>query len=163
VVLDGLIKVYQTHEDKELLLYYIQHAESCIMSFASALNSEPSKVYAITEEPTTALLFPVNKVQEWVEKYKSFNTLFFSLYNKRYDELLETINQIIFKNLDARLLDYLKEKAVLKKNNFLDIRHKQIANELGTSREVISRLIKKLEGKEVLKQLPNGIEIFESL
>ena len=159
VVLNGLIRVYQAFEDKELLLYYIQNSESCIMSFNCVLSRDPSRIHAVTEEPTQVLLLPDVKVREWISTYASFSSLFFALYDLRYDDLLETIHQVIFKNLDERLMDYLQEKVRIKKSTVVDLRHWQIANELGTSREVISRIIKKLEKKGVLKQLPDGIEV----
>jgi CRP/FNR family transcriptional regulator len=159
IVLNGLIRVYQAYEDKELLLYYIRNSESCIMSFNCVISKDPSSIYAVTELPTRVLLLPDVKVREWITTYASFSSMFFELYDKRYDDLLETIHQVIFKNLDERLLDYLSEKARIKEHSIIEMRHWQIANELGTSREVISRIIKKLERKGLLKQLPEGIEI----
>ena len=163
LLLDGLIKVFQGHEDKELLLYYIQPSESCIMSFTSAFQGAPSRIFAVTEEDTRLILLPDVKVKEWVEKYPSFNSLFYSQFDKRYDELLETIQQVIFKNLDERLADYLKEKKKVTHSPFINLRHKQIANELGTSREVISRLLKKMEKAGKIRQSTEGIEILEDL
>ena len=159
IVLEGLIKVFTRHKDKELLLYYIRPKESCIMSFSSSLKNEPSKVFAITEEDTTALLLPVDKVSDWINQFPDINTLFFQQYNLRYSELLDTIHHVLFDKMDQRLLDYLKEKVRVTNNNPLKLSHRQIADELGTAREVISRTMKKLETENLVKQLPNGIEI----
>ncbi len=161
IVLEGLVKVFTRHEDKELLLYYIKPNESCVMSFAASLKNEPSKVYAITEEDSKILLLPTDKIPEWVKKYPDINSLFYQQYNLRYSELLDTINHLLFNKLDVRLYNYLKEKAKLTNTNPLKISHRQIASELGTAREVITRVIKKLESEGKLIQHSSSIEIFE--
>jgi CRP/FNR family transcriptional regulator len=159
LVLNGLIKVYSTHEDKDLLLYYIQPNESCIMSFSSSLKDEPSKIYAVTEEETTAVLLPVEMVSKWIKQYPDINTLFFMQFNMRYSELLETINHILFDSLDKRIYSYLEEKGRLTKTNPIKISHRQIASELGTAREVVSRIMKRLETEGKVKQNTNSIEL----
>ena len=105
LVSNGLIKVYTRFDDKELLLYYIKPIESCIMSFSAGLAQEPSKVFAVCEEETTALLLPINKVVQWTHQYPNINTLFFKQYNIRYSELLDTINHLLYDKLDSRLLN----------------------------------------------------------
>lgn len=160
VVISGLIKVFTRNDDKELLLYYIKPKESCIMSFAAGLKNEPSKIYAVTEEETTALLLPVEKLTSWTKQFPDINSVFFQLYNLRYSDLLDTINHILFDQLDKRLYDYLVKKAELTGSNPLKISHRQIASELGTAREVISRIMKKLENEGKVKQNANNfIEI----
>ena len=159
LVLEGLVKVFTKYEDKELLLYYIQPNESCVMSFTASLKNEPSKVYAITDENCKLLLLPVDKVAQWIGEFPDLNNLFFQQYNLRYSDLLETINQLLFDKMDKRLLDYLKEKVSLTKKNPLKISHRQIASELGTAREVISRVMKKLEQEAKVKQLSTTIEL----
>ena len=159
IVLDGLIKVYNRHEDKELLLYYIKPNESCIMSFSASLKNEPSRVFAQTEEATKALLLPVDSVSKWIKQYPDINSLFFQQYNMRYGELLDTINHVLFDKLDKRLYDYLKEKSELTGKNPIKISHRIIANELGTAREVISRTMKKLESEKLVIQHSHEIEI----
>jgi len=159
IVLEGLIKVFTRHEDKELLLYYIQPNESCIMSFAAGLKNQPSRVFAITEEETQALLLPIDKVTLWIKQFPDINTLFFQQYNIRYSELLDTINHVLFHKMDSRLFNYLQEKSRLTGKNPIKISHRQIANELGTAREVISRVMKKLEVEGKVKQHSNQIEI----
>lgn len=159
LVLSGLIKVFSSHEDKELLLYYIAPSESCIMSFSAGLWNLPSKVFAVTAEETQVILLPVDVVNEWIKKYPPLNKLFFEQFNKRYEDLLHTIHQVLFQRMDIRLLEYLRGQAELLDSKFLDLRHHQIAREMGTAREVVSRVIKKLEQDNKLIQHPNGIEI----
>lgn len=161
VVISGLIKVFTRYEDKELLLYYIKPAESCIMSFSASLKNQPSKIFAVTEESTEALLLPVDKVVGWTKQFPDINSLFFQQFNLRYSELLDTINHLLFDQLDKRLYDYLLKKVKLTTSNPLKISHRQIASELGTAREVISRVMKKLENEGKVKQNTNNfIEIF---
>jgi len=159
IVTKGLVKVYTRHEDKELLLYYIKPTESCIMTFDSSLNNSPSKVYATTEEDSTVLLMPVQKVFKWLKEYPEMNQLFFKQYNARYSELIEMILQIMFEKMDKRILDYLKSKIEIKKQNPIKISHRQIATDLGTAREVVTRILKKLELDNKLLQNAGLIKI----
>ena len=160
IVLEGLVKVFSNFNEKDLLLYYIQPNESCVMSFASSLKNDPSKVYAITEEDSKILLMPVDKVIKWIDQFPSINQLFYQQYNLRYSELLETINHVLFNKMDKRLYDFLLEKKKVTQQNPIKISHRQIANELGTAREVISRVMKKLENERKVKQHSKSIEIY---
>lgn len=159
LVLEGLIKVYTRNEERELLLYYIEHRESCVMSFLAGIKNQPSKIFALTEEPTKILLLPSRSVEQWIQQFPRLNNLFYDLYNTRYSELIDTLNQLIFQKLDSRIYDYLKEKSRVKSTRTLDLRHREIALELGTSREVISRVLKKLEKEGKIRQGDCGIEI----
>jgi CRP/FNR family transcriptional regulator len=160
IVINGLIKVFTQLEQKELLLYYIKPEQSCIMSFSSCINNDKSKIVAITEEESTVLLIPSGKILKWVIQFPTINMLFYQQYDLRYSELLDTINQMLYYKLDKRLLDYLFEKVKVTGKNPIKIAHKEIANDLGTAREVVSRLVKKLEGKNILKQHHDSIELF---
>lgn len=159
IVIEGLIKVFSNFDDKELLLYYIKPGESCIMSFAASLNNERSKVFAVAEKNTKVLLLPIEKVPFWINKFPSLNSLFYQQYNLRYSELLDTISHVLFDKMDKRLYDYLQKKTLLVKRNLIKISHRQIASELGTAREVVSRVMKKLENEGKVKQYSNSIEI----
>jgi CRP/FNR family transcriptional regulator len=158
IVLKGLVKVFTGEKDKEILLYYIQPGESCIMSFSACLKSEKSKISAQTLEETTALLIPSEKLSRWVYEYPNLNQLFYQQFDQRYTELIETIHHLLFDKLDKRLLDYLNDKVTITGKNPIKISHKEIANDLGTAREVVSRLIKKLEIQNKVKQHHDSIE-----
>lgn len=160
LVLKGFIKVYISGEDKELLLYYIQARESCVMSFSAGRENSPSRIYAICEEETTLLALPVEQVNKWVNKYSSFINLLYNQFNLRYLDLIDTIDQLIFKSLDVRLYNHLKELSRLKNKKLIKVRHQQLANELGSAREVISRMLKKLERETKISQHKGGIEVF---
>lgn len=159
IVISGLVKVISRFDDRELLLYYIQPNESCVMSFASGLNREPSKVFAYTEEDSELLLLPTDKLPAWIKQFPTLNDLFFQQYNLRYSEMLETIHHLLFNKLDQRLLAYLREKSELRGENPLKITHKQIAHEIGTVREVVSRVMKRLESEGKVEQVGNSIRI----
>jgi len=159
LVLEGLIKVYTRNEDRELLLYYIEPRESCVMSFLAGIKNQPSKIFATTELPSKLLLLPARSVETWVEKFPGLNYLFYDLYNTRYSELIDTLNQLIFQRLDVRIFEYLKEKSRVTATRLLDLRHREIAQELGTSREVITRVLKKLEKEGKVKQTDKGLEL----
>jgi CRP/FNR family transcriptional regulator, anaerobic regulatory protein len=159
LVLEGLIKVYTRNEERELLLYYIEPSESCVMSFLAGIKNQPSKIFALTEAPTKMLLLPSRSVEQWIQQFPRLNNIFYDLYNTRYSELIDTLNQLIFQRLDSRIYDYLKEKSRVKSTRILDLRHREIALELGTSREVITRVLKKLEKEGKVRQVENGIEI----
>jgi CRP/FNR family transcriptional regulator len=159
LVLEGLIKVYTRNEDRELLLYYIEPRESCVMSFLAGIKNQPSKIFATTELPSKLLLLPARSVETWVEKFPGLNYLFYDLYNTRYSELIDTLNQLIFQRLDVRIFEYLKEKSRVTATKLLDLRHREIAQELGTSREVITRVLKKLEKEGKVKQTDKGLEL----
>lgn len=159
VVLRGLVKVISQYEEKDLLLYYIRPNESCIMSFTAGINQKTSKIFAVTEEKTAVLLIPADKVAIWIKQFPDFNSLFFQQFDLRYGELLTTINHVLFDKIDVRLYNYLLEKVRLTNKNPIKILHREIANDLGTAREVISRVMKKLENEGKVKQYIHSIEI----
>lgn len=159
LVLDGLLKVITRHDDKEFLLYYIQPSESCIMSFFGVIHHQKSKVYALTETDTEVLLLPADLVHDLIKHYPEFSLFFHQLQNVRYFDLLQTLHEVLFENLDTRILNYLREKAEQTKDPFIKIRHREIADAMGTSREVISRVTKKLEFEKMIAQYPDGIEV----
>lgn len=159
IVIDGLIKVYSRFNDKELLLYYIEPTQSCVMTFYAALNNTPSKVFAVTEEDSKVLLIPVNLLPNWLKEHPDFNQLFYNQFNLRYSELIDTIGHLMLDKMDKRLYDYLNKKIELTESNLIKMSHNQIANELGTAREVITRTLKKLELDEKVIQQAGEIKI----
>lgn len=146
IVMKGAIKVIRTEEDgREILLYYIKAGESCIMSFLGGMHNETSKVKAEVEEDAEILFLPVDKVSLFIREYPQWLDYIFRLYHKRFEELLEIINAIAFRKVDERLLALLRKKKELTGSNTLNTTHEQLANELGTARVVVSRLLKQLE------------------
>ncbi|WP_299102696.1 Crp/Fnr family transcriptional regulator [uncultured Winogradskyella sp.] len=159
IVLNGLVKVYSRFDEKELQLYYIEPAQSCVMTFYAALKNTPSKVCATTEEDSKILLVPVEYLPIWLKEYPDFNELFFNQFNLRYSELLDTIGHLLLDKMDKRLYDHIKKKTELTNSNSIKMSHSQLANELGTAREVITRVLKKLETDEKVVQNSGEIKI----
>lgn len=146
IVTKGTLKVIRTEEDgREILLYYIKAGESCIMSFLGGLHNETSKVKAEVEDNAEILFLPIEKVSLFIKEYPQWLDYIFRLYHKRFEELLEIVNAIAFKKVDERMLALLNKKTELTGNKSLNITHEQLANELGTARVVVSRLLKQLE------------------
>ncbi|HRI79344.1 MAG TPA: Crp/Fnr family transcriptional regulator [Cyclobacteriaceae bacterium] len=160
IVLKGSLRVMRTDENgQEILLYYIRPGESCIMSFLGGIHHEASKVSAETEEETEILLIPVEKAGEWIREFPEWTDFIFKLYHKRFEELLSVVNAIAFRRLDERVLLLLRQKAELLKTSELIITHQQIADELGSSREVISRIVKQMENQGQIKLSRNKITL----
>ncbi len=146
IVAKGVLKVIRTEEDeREILLYYIKAGESCIMSFLGGMHNDTSKVRAEVEEDAEILFLPMDKVALFIREYPQWLDYIFRLYHKRFEELLQIVNAIAFKKVDERLLALLQKKQELTGHLVLNITHEQLANELGTARVVVSRLLKQLE------------------
>lgn len=162
IVMKGMMKVIRTEEDgREILLYYIKAGESCIMSFLGGMHNEKSIVKAEVEEDTEILFLPVDKVSLFIKEYPEWLDYIFRLYHKRFEELLDIINAIAFKKVDERLLNLLHKKSEILNSKTIVITHEQLANELGTARVVVSRLLKQLEDSGKLQLGRNKITILE--
>lgn len=162
IVMKGMLKVIRTEEDgREILLYYIKAGESCIMSFLGGMHNEKSIVKAEIEEDAEILFLPVDKVSLFIKEHPEWLDYIFRLYHKRFEELLDIINAIAFKKVDERLLNLLHKKSELTNSNTINTTHEQLANELGTARVVVSRLLKQLEEDGRLKLGRNKITILK--
>lgn len=161
IVISGIVKVFSQFNERELLLYYIEPSQSCVMSFYAALKNTPSKVFAVTEEDSKILLIPVQHIPQWLKKYPDFNELFYNQFNLRYTELLDTISHILIDKMDKRLYVHLKKKLELTKKTVIKMSHSQLANELGTAREVITRVLKKLETEGKVIQKSGEISVID--
>ncbi|MFA5556571.1 MAG: Crp/Fnr family transcriptional regulator [Flavobacteriaceae bacterium] len=160
IVIKGSIKVIRTEEDgREILLYYIKAGESCIMSFLGGLHNETSKVKVEIEEDAEILFLPIEKVSLFIKEYPQWLDYIFRLYHKRFEELLDIVNAIAFKKVDERLLKLLHKKAELNNSKVILTTHEQLANELGTARVVVSRLLKQLEETGALQLGRNKITL----
>ena len=153
---EGSIKVRKTDESgKEIILYQIYPGGSCILSIISCLNDKHCNAEAFVEKTSKLIMIPSSKVKLWMEKYSSWKQYVFNHYYDRFDELITLIDAIAFKQVDMRLLNKLKEYQI-KQGDKIKITHQTLANEIGTAREVISRLLKQLE-KENFVKLERGI------
>lgn len=162
IVLSGSIRVMRTDEEgREILLYYIQPGESCIMSFLGGLHDDTSKVRAIAEEETEILFIPMENVGLLMKEYPEWLNYIFRLYHKRFEELLEVINAVAFKKMDDRIYDLIVKKSRNAGSPVIQVTHEQLANELGTARVVVSRLLKQMEEKNLVVLGRNKIELLQ--
>jgi len=164
IVLNGSIKVFKLDEDgREMLLYYIKPGESCVMSFLGATCNGTSKIKAVVEEEAEVLILPVHKATELIRENPQWIQFIFELYNRRFEELLSVVNAIAFQKVDVRLWELLKTKVKLLKTDELNMTHQQVADELGTAREVVSRLLKQLERDKKILLGRNKIKILAAM
>lgn len=159
LVLEGIIKVTIKHEEREMLLYYIKPFESCVMSLASCLQNEASRIHAQAYEDCKLLLLPSDKIREWSQLYPKLNVLFLQQYDQRYSSLINALHHVSFDKLEKRLDDYLREKSSIEGTPIIKTSHREIAADLGTAREVVTRTLKKLELAGLVRQNENYIEI----
>jgi CRP/FNR family transcriptional regulator, anaerobic regulatory protein len=163
ILISGNLKIIRQDSEGEILLYYIGPGETCAMSLTCCMAHQQSRIKAIAEEKTTMIVIPVQKMEEWMQHYNTWNQFIMQTYSARFDELLRTIDNISFKKVDERLLDYLKSKSEINKSAVLQVSHQQIAEELNSSREVISRLLKQLEKKGLVTLGRNRIELMDGI
>ncbi len=160
LILQGRIKIYRENEEGgEFLMYYLGPGQACAVSMICAIQSQPSEIMAIAEEDTEVLTLPVTLMAELSNKYKSWYQFVIQTYRSRFDELLLVIDNVAFRNMDERLEFYLKRHAGTTGNNKIELSHQQIAEDLHSSREVISRLLKKMEQRNYLRLHRNMIEL----
>jgi CRP/FNR family transcriptional regulator len=162
LVLDGLIKVYREDEaGGEFFMYYLDAGKACAISLVCALGKETSGLMAKAISKSTVLSIPAQYVDSWMGKYKSWAQFAVMSYRERFEELLQTIDHIAFRNMDERLTFYLKRHKEKLKTNIITTSFTEIANDLNSSREVISRLMKKLSERGVVKLHKSHIELMD--
>lgn len=160
LLVSGLVKVYKEDErGNEVLLYYIKPGESCIMSLTTCMKHETSKVKAVVEEDSDIILVSAEKNRQLTAKYPYWTNFFLELFGSKYDELLHFISVLSFSNKEKQLMEYLQREVELKGETSLKLTHQKIAYDLGSSREVISRLLKKIEKEGKLKLGHGTIEM----
>jgi CRP/FNR family transcriptional regulator, anaerobic regulatory protein len=161
LVLQGSVKVSrQDAEGREIFLYYILPGETCAMTLSACYKGETSRVNALTQEQSELILLPANLIHEATRRFPAWQRFAFDSFGNRYDELLHTLESVVFQQLDERLRHYLLEKAAALQSNRLQISQQQIADDLNASREIISRLIRQFEQKGFLRHARGVIEIF---
>ena len=162
LVISGSIKIL-TEDDKgdELLLYYLELGETCAVTLNCCTRKTKSTIRAVTETEAEILFVPVEKMDEWMVKYKSWRVYVLDSFNERLSEMVSAIDTIVFNSLEERLRRYIKDKAWMAKSAILHISHQDIANDLYSSRVAVSRLMKKLENDNFIEQQRNKIIVVE--
>ena len=164
IVIKGTLKVLRMDENgKEILLYYLSSNESCSMAYSCCVEAKKSEIKAIAEEDVELIAIPHSKLDEWLCKYPSWKNYIMRSFNERFMELLRSIESIAFHKLDERLIAYLKEKQRLSGSSVIKVSHYVVADELATSRVVVSRLLKQLENDGRIILYRNEIKIMKSL
>jgi CRP/FNR family transcriptional regulator len=162
LLVSGAIKIMR-EDDKgdELLLYFIERGDTCAMTLSCCMGQKKSEIRAIAETQTKLIMIPVEKMSEWMGKYKSWQNFILQSYHDRMTELLEAIDTIAFLKMDERLFKYLRHKAMVNHDDLIHVTHQNIAFDLHTSRVVISRLLKTLENDGKIILYRNSIKILE--
>lgn len=164
IILSGNVKVLREDEDgRELLLYYINPGESCVMTFTCCMERQTSEIKAIAEDDIEMLLIPVDVMDKWLMTYPTWKSFVMRSMRTRFHEILEMVDNIAFQKLDERLIAYLKNKSETTGSTLLNLSHKEIASEMASSRVVISRLLKKLENDKKLLLYRNQIKLLKEL
>lgn len=160
LLLHGAIKVMREDEEgDELLLYFIEKGDTCAFSLSCCMGHTKSEIRAIAEVDSKLLMVPVQKMEEWMGTYRSWRNFVLNSYQSRLNEMLDTIDTVAFRKLDVRLLQYLREKSRIAESDTIGITHQEIAQELYTSRVVVSRLLKGLENKNKIEMQRNRIKV----
>ncbi|MHC5309073.1 Crp/Fnr family transcriptional regulator [Myroides sp. LJL116] len=164
ILISGAIKIIrEDQKEGEIVLYYIEKGDTCAMTLTCCLGQKQSQIRSIVEKAGSMILVPVNKMDEWLVKYKSWRNFVLNSYNNRMHELLGAIDSLAFMNMEERLLKLLNEKANIYKSNRINNTHQELAEELNTSRVVISRVLKTLENKNIIRLNRKYIEITSNL
>jgi len=158
LLLSGAIKILRDDNDgDELLLYFLERGETCAMTLSCCLGETKSEIRAIAETDAKLIMIPIEKMEAWTTKYKSWRDFVFASYHGRLMEMLDTIDSIAFMKMDERLIKYLRDKAKVNNGDIIQNTHQEIAYELHTSRVVVSRLLKALENKGKIELHRNSI------
>lgn len=160
LVLEGRLKIYREGPDGgEFLMYYLEPGQACAVSMICAMQSDTSEITAVAEEETELLMIPVHLMDDMMKDHKSWYQFVIQTYRSRFDELLNVVDHVAFRNMDERLEFYLKRYREKTGKTKVELSHQQIAEDLNSSREVISRLLKKMEQRGLLKLHRNMIEL----
>jgi CRP/FNR family transcriptional regulator, anaerobic regulatory protein len=164
IILKGNIKVTRMDDEgREILLYFVNGVESCAMTFTCCMQQKSSEIKATAEEDTLVIMIPVGLMDEWIVKYPTWKSFVMQTMMQRFNELLKTIDSIAFQKLDERLIQYMKDRSKAAGSTLLNVTHQQIADELATSRVVVSRLLKKLENDKKILLYRNQIKLLKAM
>jgi len=151
IVTSGMLRVFQTREEREILLYYVEPGETCMMSLSASFYNNQSPSQAVATMPTYALNVPTRFITQWQKEYNSWNNFVIKTFRNRYDELLHAFESVVFDHIDKRVLEYLQSRALKQDSHQVHISHQELANELGTTRVVVSRILKQFELNKVIE------------
>jgi len=164
IVLSGILRVSRINDEgQELLLYYVRKGEGCAMTFSCGMMSKPSQVEGSVEEDLTMICIPVNVMEELMQKYPSWKKFVMATIVNEFIDVIKSVDEVTFKKMDDRLVNYLKEKSRITESSLINLSHQQIADDMGTNRVVISRLLKKLENNKRVLLYRNQIKLLKDM
>ena len=162
LIIDGVVKILRKDkEGYELSLYYLEPGNTCAISFANCINKAKSIFRGVAESDVEAIFIPVDSIEKWLVKYKSWRRFIIDSYHFRLLEMVETIDSLAFLNMEKRIWKYLTEKVRISNDIDLQITHQEIAEDLNSSRVVITRIIKKLHDEEKIYSTRNKVKLLE--
>ncbi|MGB5362150.1 MAG: Crp/Fnr family transcriptional regulator [Aureibaculum sp.] len=160
LILEGVVKIIrQEKEGDELVLYFLERGDTCAISFVNCINRKRSLFKGVVDQDMEAVFLPVEHIDDWLMKFKSWRSFIIDSYHFRLIEMVESIDSLAFMKMDKRLLKYLNDKVKITRDIDLEITHQEIANDLNTSRVVITRLIKQLHDKGKIYSTRNKIRV----
>ena len=162
LLVSGAVKILRMdNKGDDLVLYFLERGDTCAMTLSCCIRQTKSEIRAIAETDTKLIMIPVQKMSEWMSKYKSWQNFILESYHNRMMEMLEAIDTIAFLKMDERIFKYLRDKAMVNNNDVINVTHQDIAYDLHTSRVVVSRLLKTLERDSKIKLHRNSIKILK--
>lgn len=160
MLLTGLIKIFREEDEgSEIFLYYLTPGETCAVSLTCCMTAQKSSISAVAEEDAEMIIFPISKLEEWFVKFPSWKGFVMEVYQYRFEELLGTVDALAFQNMNQRLWAYLNERVHIIEQPEIEITHLEIARDLNTSREVVSRLLKGFEKEGMVQLARNRIRV----
>ena len=162
LLLEGNIKIIREDDSgHEILLYVLEHGDTCAMSLICCMKKSKSKIRASADKNSKVILIPVHYMSEWFNQNENWRNFILQSYQIRFNEMLETIDTLAFMKMDERIYKYLIDQVKLNANNVLNITHQKISEDLNTSRVVVSRLLKQLEDEKKIKTGRHKIKVLE--
>ncbi len=163
IVLQGIIKIMREDKNEnEILLYYLESGDTCSATLNCCTTNHYSNIRALTDEDAEILFIPAEKMEEWLIQYHSWRRFILNNFNYRFEEMLEAVDSLAFQNMEERIINYLENKKYLLKKPEFELTHHQIAQDLNSSRVVVSRILKKLEQNNLIKQNYTKIKLLKN-
>ncbi|NQX81538.1 MAG: Crp/Fnr family transcriptional regulator [Flavobacteriaceae bacterium] len=162
LLISGAVKILREDSNgEEIILYFLEKGDTCASSFGTSMYGTKSKIKAIAERDSEIISIPLEFLDKWLVKYKTWRTFILESYNVRLNEMIDTIDTLAFMKMDQRLLKHLRDRVNLLKDNTIITTHQNIAYDMNTSRVVVSRTLKELERSGLIKLYRNKIEVLK--
>ena len=162
LILSGVVKIIRKEQGgEELVIYFLERGDTCAISFVNCINRKKSIFKGVVENDMEAIFLPVDKIDDWLVRFKSWRFFIIDSYHFRLIEMVESIDSLAFMNMNQRIFKYLTDKAKINRDVNLTITHQQIADDLNTSRVVVTRLLKQLHEDGKIYSTRNKIKVLD--